>query len=286
MALHKLHGERLIGAAAGSTQAITHLIRYAYSTIGISVEYIRNLFGIYGLDFHVLPLHFQGQLSLSDPLSGGAVLPDDSMETCRKHLEPYHPLFWAAFSGAFEQFRKLSPDHQAVLSGTKRAKATVIWAFAMHEAARLFGSDQGVTAHTKYESTTYEIRSGQILTRLKKVTRKGYSRNIPTARALGYFAVGQFEIFDQMWAVPTRVDVGYVSDNLGQRVEKVLVVARRGMFIKWKYEIARPAEGTRVRPIITPTAPITPTPTRIVAKRTATKRSVKKASGNTPKDSA
>ncbi len=209
------------------------------------------------------------------------MLPDSSVEVCRNHLEPYHGTFWHAFERAFAQFRSLTPDHQRIFSTTKRSKTNVMWAFFMEEANKLMANDAGVVPHTIHETTTFEIKSGQIETRLKKVTPEGISRNYPTKRARAFHTVGQFEIFSDLWSAPIRVDVGYVPDDTGLNLAQVLVVFRQGNNVVWMYEIERPESGAVVLPITTP-VPGPATPARVVAKRGAAKgkRKDKKASGD------
>src|SRR5690348_3971761 len=112
------------------------------------------------------------------------------MEACRKYLEPYHPAFWRAITGAFDRFKKLPDVDKAIFSETKRARSTVMWSYIMHEAARELGALPGVTPHTLFETTTYEVTDGQIETRLKKVNAQGFSKNYPTARARSFFSIG------------------------------------------------------------------------------------------------
>jgi len=134
----------------------------------------------------------------------------------------------------------------------------------MNRAEEVLGTIPGIMAHKKYESTTYEM--SLVEARLKKLTPAGFSRNYPTKRALEFVGVGsvQYELIPAMWSAPIRVDVGYVLDKLGQSLETVLVVCRRGGTIEWSYAIPKPAESVAVLPL----RPAQPSrPVRVVAKR-------------------
>jgi hypothetical protein len=195
------------------------------------------------------------------------MLRDTSATACRRILEPYHPQLWEIAAGGVACFRSLPAEHQFILAASKRCHRTIVWQYMMWEAVRVLTNVVGIVPQRKFESTNYEF-DGRVLVRFKKLDGSGMSSNYPTPRALSFIGDEQYELFEAIWSAPIRVDVGYVLDETGLGVAKILVSRRRGNKVDWLYEIPMPSDGVLTLPV-RPSAPVAPaasTATRVLSR--------------------
>lgn len=83
---------------------------------------------------------------------------------------------------------------------------------------------------------------GGLLFRLKKLDRRGFSRNFATQMSLDFYA--QVEI-DGIPSV-LRLDIGYILNSAATAIEEIRVVRREGNRKKWDYSIPLSAAGVGI----------------------------------------
>ena len=193
--------------------------------------------------------------------------PDTSADAVMEQLEPFQQRLVAIFQTAVAKFNSIPPELLLPLVRWNRSRSTCIWAFAMAELEQAFAAETGVVLVVKYESI--EIRfNANLIARLKKMAATGFTTNYPTGRVKDYHNENQGELFALQWAKPVRVDIGYLPNETGTAVERVMVAKRRShRVMHWTRPIELPETGT---PIPLEKRPVTPLPstgeTRIEAR--------------------
>jgi hypothetical protein len=167
-------------------------------------------------------------------------------------LEPYHARLHEIFKRAVARFRSLPDDDLVVFTRFKRGQAVAIWGYLMDEVLREFPLDQ---LTIKFESI--EINFGpNLMGRLKKMSAGGFTSNYPTDRANAYHTEDQGELFVFFWAKPIRIDIGYLLNDTGTDVDRVMVAHRKApRMIDWVYVIDGPDAGTPQPIKKTPSSP-------------------------------
>src|SRR6266576_1923060 len=129
------------------------------------------------------------------------MLPDTSMDACRRVLEPFHDRLFTVASNAWDRYMLIPAEARVALARWKRARANAVWAFMMDAAQVLFENDPAVRSRLAFDTLTFEF-CNTVLVRFKKMDAEGLSSNYPTARAESYNNSGQFEMFAEMWSAP------------------------------------------------------------------------------------
>jgi hypothetical protein len=195
------------------------------------------------------------------------VFPDLSPEAARRQLEPFHDRFIAAIKEAVRKFNSIEPPIVLyAIAKSKRAKANAIWALIMEEVRTTMGDVAGLEVKEVYG--TIEIHVGEnLVARIKKMQPDGMTANYRTARVTDFHTDDQGELFENQWAKPMRVDVGYIEDETGTQVAEIMVAHRRyPRTVHWTYSMTPPAD---VQPMPAAPTPIAPAgdETQVVARQ-------------------
>lgn len=169
----------------------------------------------------------------------------------RRFLAPHETRIAGIYDRAWKKVAAL-PGRAAM--DLKRTVATLMHQFTMNELRREYGSDRGVRLIDEHETIRMMIER-RLVVRLKKMDYRGYTRSAPTQAALA-FTTPEARLPFAYDDVPDlcAVDVGYVLNDLGTKVEHILAAARDHDAVLWTYEIAR-AIPTSTASII-PVAPL------------------------------
>jgi hypothetical protein len=166
-------------------------------------------------------------------------------------LTPFHPQIVRTILGAWKEHRDQDPTFLLKTSAAHgRTRAAIQWSLMVDHAKTEFDGT-GVKVEEKGGTCNFEL--GGLMFRLKKLDRKGFSRNFATQTALAFYQ--QIEI-DGIPSV-LRLDIGYILNTTATSIEEIRVVRREGSKKKWDYVIplaAASANGARTVPL-TPDAP-------------------------------
>jgi hypothetical protein len=177
------------------------------------------------------------------------VFPELSAESCRAQLEPYKAALLDAMEAGVKRFNAIQPAETLyILSKRRRSRRTAIWACIMHEIETTMAGMEGLRLVPKYE--TIELYFGEnMVARIKAMNPQGFTSNYMTPRVRAfhterrrkgrtYASPDQGELFTVLWAVPVRVDIGYVDDELQIAIAKVMVARRRTpKELAWVFEL-------------------------------------------------
>lgn len=198
-----------------------------------------------------------------------------SKEEATDFLRPHFPDFVKIEDGAWQEWMDLPNRHKL----DNRARANNVHCFIVHRALDEFSKTAGTKAIRG--GNTFWLHIGDhIKTRFKKLDRKKLYRNYPTATQLKLAFQGNIP-----GILPgTYLTLGYLLDDLEQKIERHLVTLQIGKRIV--YEIDIDAElGAKATPVVAmPVVPVQPTaPVRRVRPRRGVKPATakeQKAKGN------
>lgn len=89
------------------------------------------------------------------------------------------------------------------------------------------------------------VRGWRVMLRLKKMDENGVTRASPTQSALTFITpMATLPFAADDFPDPCSVDCGYVLNDLGTRIDHVLVAARDGDSVLWSYAIDRAAPAS------------------------------------------
>ena len=179
-----------------------------------------------------------------------------SQALVERQLAPYQSAIAEAICTAFTRWRALPADYLADTTHG-RTRSACIWSLMIAEVKKALSPFPGVRSEEKGNTCNFYIGSA-VLFRLKKLSRKGMSRNYPTQTSLDFYA--QLELPGMPQAV--RVDVGYVPNDVFTKPEKILVACRDGKTLEWVYPIDLPGAATVVG-TIAPDSPSAPRRSRV-----------------------
>lgn len=192
------------------------------------------------------------------------MFPDLSSNAAREQLEPFHDQFVVAIREGVRVFNTIEPSLLYRLFRWKRVKANAIWACIVEEIEKAFRDVPGIRVVERHGSVEIEIGTNTVA-RIKKMRRDGFTSNYMTARVTAFHSADQGELFEQLWAQPLKVDIGYIEDETGTQVAEILVARRdTPSRIAWTYSMTPPADVTPIP--VEPAAPVTPVETTIVAR--------------------
>ena len=172
----------------------------------------------------------------------------------RSILAPHEP----RIAGIYERaWAKVSAMPERASFDLKRTVATVMHQMTMNELRAEYHGESGV--HLMEGHETIRLLVGRrVAIRLKKMDERGYTRAAPTQATLAFTTPAlplpfSSEDFPDLCAV----DVGYVLNELGTRLEDILVAARDQDAVLWSYAIDRGAPATAGATLFP--APVAPT---------------------------
>lgn len=177
---------------------------------------------------------------------GALVFPDLSKEAARAQLQPYHDRFVAAIKEAVRKYNAIDPMVLYIFAKWTRAKYNGIWAYIMEEMEATFPETESAVLRLKKNYGSLEIHVGtNMIARVKRMKPNGFTSNYPTVRVTEFHTASQGELFPRLWARPLRVDIGYVEDETGTQVAKIMVARRSSpKHIEWKYDVTAAAVVT------------------------------------------
>jgi hypothetical protein len=166
------------------------------------------------------------------------LFPELSANACREQFEPYRERITAAINAGVKRFNEIQPAETLyVLAKRKRSRRTAIWACIMYEIETTLAEVPGLKLVAKFE--TIELYFGEnMVGRIKAMDPKGFTSNYQTPRVKAfhtergrrgrtYASEDQGELFAVMWSAPMRIDIGYLDDELGVAVAKIMLARRR-----------------------------------------------------------
>jgi hypothetical protein len=195
------------------------------------------------------------------------VFPDLSRDSARAQLEPFHEKFIAAIKEAVRLFNTIDPPLLYRLVKWKRVKANAMWGFIVEEIENTFRDTAGIRVVKRQGSIEIEVGENTVA-RVKKMRPDGFTANYMTARVTEFHTADQGELFAEVWARPMRLDIGYIEDETGTQVAKIMVARRWNPGrIHWTYEMTPPADGDVLPFPVDATTPVAPADdSRIVAR--------------------
>jgi hypothetical protein len=155
-------------------------------------------------------------------------------EKCKSTLKPFESTFANIFRQALHAHQKSQLNK---ICNNGRVRSNSIWGFLIHYARKEFGQNPkfDFIEHFGTVSIIIDGIDHRILIRLKKSDRKGISRNIQTKLSDAFHDHSQRYIFPAM--DPDRIEIVYILDSLGIKIDDVRVVARHGKLLVWSYSI-------------------------------------------------
>lgn len=140
----------------------------------------------------------------------------------------------------------------------KRTRAGFVWEQMTGRAHGEFSFDPRVRIHRQNESFLF-VLGDELLFRFKLSDERGYTRNYPTQAAIEFHDPEQAMLpgLDSLG----RVEISYVLNAAETSVEDILVVARDGKRIAWKYSVLDRLDNSRIVEMPdAPAAPVVPKP--------------------------
>ncbi|MCZ8312382.1 MAG: hypothetical protein O9320_16165 [Magnetospirillum sp.] len=135
----------------------------------------------------------------------------------------------------------------------KRTIAVLMHQHVMNEVRAEFGESKDVRLLEEHETIRLLINR-EIVVRLKKMDRRGYTRAQPTQATLALTNELPLPFaYEDLPDIHT-IDFGYVLNELETKIEYILVAARLGESVVWSYQPDHDA-GEAVVASINPTAP-------------------------------
>lgn len=177
-----------------------------------------------------------------------------SEELVRTILAAHEP----RLAGIYERaWAKVTAMPERASFDLKRTVATVMHQMTMNELRAEYHGERGVHLMEEHETIRLLV-DRRVAIRLKKMDERGYTRAAPTQATLAFTTPEKPLPFSQE-DLPDlcSVDVGYVLNELGTRLEDILVAARDRDAVLWSYAIDRGAPATATATLIP--APLAPT---------------------------
>ncbi|MBM4275927.1 MAG: hypothetical protein FJ134_15930 [Deltaproteobacteria bacterium] len=141
-----------------------------------------------------------------------------------------------------QALRDYLKSHLNKVTNHPRVKSNSIWGYMVYYARKAFGENPNFQFIEHYGTVSIVIDglNHQVLFRLKKADKRGVSRNIQTKLSDAFYDHNQRYIFPEI--DPDRIEVVYIIDNLGIKIEDVKVVGRNGKQVVWSYSIMQKAK--------------------------------------------
>ena len=179
-------------------------------------------------------------------------MPIPNQSRVQEILGHRHDLLAGFVTRAWERWQKNPEKSQLYL----RTRACLMHNYIMLDAIANLPLDTGIKAVDRHESALFLI-DDELVVRFKKGDCQGLSSNIGTQAALEFNDPSESM---SLLGVPdlVRLDIAYVLNDLATKIQDVLVVARDGDRVIWKYSIlqgAAEAGATTQLPIDPQTPP-------------------------------
>jgi hypothetical protein len=201
------------------------------------------------------------------PATDVDVFPDLSSSAARKQLEPFHARIVAAIHEGVRRFNSIPATLLYPMVKWKRVKANGVWAFIVEEIENTFRDVPGIKVVPRHGSVEIEIGTNTVA-RIKKMRPDGLTSNYQTKRVKEFHSDAQGELFEQTWAQPMKLDIGYIEDETGTRVVEVMVARRdRPNHVAWTYPMTAPAAVTSLPFEVTAPAAAIEATTEIVGRK-------------------
>lgn len=157
-----------------------------------------------------------------------------NIENCKSTIKPFETTLAKIPRQALQAYQK---DRISKITNSGRVKSNNIWGYMIHYARKAFGQNPkfDFIEHFGTVSIIIDGINHRVLIRLKKADKRGVSRNIQTKLSDAFHDHEQRFIFPEI--DPDRIEIVYILDNLGIRIEDVRVVARHGKQPVWEYSI-------------------------------------------------
>lgn len=202
-------------------------------------------------------------------------MPTPNQTRVREILEKRHPAFVNVVLGAWTRWLN-NPERSQLY---RRSQSCLIHNYMMLDAIPNLPKDAGIKAVSRYETAVFLV-DDELIVRFKKGDDKGLSSNIGTQAAIAFNDPNEnLALFAELPDLG-RVDIAYQPNELGTKIQDVLVVARDDSRVLWSYSIHQVAEGTD-DPTVLPTAPIEPPPADSGMRVPESQPGEKKADGTT-----
>jgi hypothetical protein len=186
-------------------------------------------------------------------------------DAAAKFLRPFAAVLDAAVKGAFAdwgELLRLNPDKTAGLSTTCRAR--YIHDRTVHRLAVVEASGDCPGLRLKKIKGLYVvILRDTLMLKLKKLDVSLRSRNIRTGQTTAFDMQGS--LLGEGFGAVTNATSGYVLDELGSEIVRVVVVCWDGRAKPWEVDLREDAgeDGTVITIPAAP-APVAPSRTRVV----------------------
>ncbi len=183
-----------------------------------------------------------------------------SEDDARRILAPHQP----RLAGVIDRsWARLAANPDRASFNMKRTVATVMHNFMMNELRIEYPkSDRSVFLMEGFETIRMLI-DRYLVVRVKKMDERGVTHAQETQASLSFITPDEPIILPHLpfaeEEVPTdmaSVDMGYVLNDLGTRIDSKLVTARRGDAVAWSYsfDVEAPSADLSLTPAPTPPA--------------------------------
>lgn len=186
-------------------------------------------------------------------------MPVPLMEDVRALLGPYHGRLRHVVESAWGEWETVR-DFQAGLERGpviySRTVANYVFDAIARAALREFADDPRVNVRVEPQTVKFFFR-GALCARFKKGGASGLGQNIPTQAALAFERAEG--LLPDAPPGTGKVEIIWLPNEIGTRLEHVLVAARDGEHLLWNYEIDGSSGVAGLG------APVAPFPTRPIA---------------------
>ncbi len=157
-----------------------------------------------------------------------------NQEKCKSTIRPFEAILANIPRQALRAYQK---NHLNKISNNGRLKSNNIWGYMIYYAHKAFGQNPKFE-FIEHHGTVSIIINGidhRILFRWKKSDKRGMSNNIQTKLSDAFHDHSLRYIFPEI--DPDRIEIVYILDSLGIKIDDVRVVARYGKQLVWSYSI-------------------------------------------------
>lgn len=159
-----------------------------------------------------------------------------SQEKCKSTIKPFEAALANIPRQALRAYQKSQLNK---ISNNSRLKSNCIWGYMIYYARKAFGKNPEFDFIEHYGTVSIIVDGigHRVLFRLKKSDRRGISRNIQTKLSDAFHDHSKRQIFLLPEIDPERIEIVYILDSLGIKIDDVRVVARYGKQLVWSYSI-------------------------------------------------
>jgi hypothetical protein len=162
-----------------------------------------------------------------------------TMVEARDTFSPYHAMIWRIIHEAFDEWRSVQAfraENGMSPMLYDRSVANYVFDAIARRAIPTFGLEERV--NLRLEAQTFKIFVGDIVARFKKGGQDKLGSSIPTLAALAFEEADG--ILPGMPPEAGKVEIIWLPNDIGTRVEQILIIARDGDRLIWEYEIEDP----------------------------------------------